>query len=125
MNKRVVGTLLSVLAVSAASVAHADDAWTQGSTHFTLDAGLAGGGDKLFTYIDTNGNSHSLRAGDALFSDVGVQHNFADSAWSLRATAGVSVWGESFKTPSNGDVNVTFVYLPVNLLGIYTVGNSH
>lgn len=125
MNKRILAALLAVLAGSLAFSVHADDAWTPDSTHLSLDAGLAAGGDKLFGYIDTNGDSHSLHAGDSLFSDVGVQHNFGDSAWSLRASAGFSVWGESFKTPTNGDVNVTFVYLPVNLLGIYSVGNNH
>ena len=125
MNKRILAAVLAVIAGALVTAAHADDAWIPGSTHLTLEGGLATGGDKLFTYTDTNGHDHSLHAGDAFFTDVGVQHNFADSAWSLRASAGFSVWTESFTTPSNGDVNVSFVYLPVNLLGVYSVGNNH
>src|SRR5690348_5612731 len=120
MNKRVVGTLLSVLAVSAASVAHADDAWSPGSTHLSLEGGLAAGGDKLATVIDTGGGTHDIHAGNSLFSNVGVQHNFGTSDFSLRATAGFSYTGVSAS-----NANISFTYLPVNLLGIYSVGNSH
>jgi len=125
MKKGILGIFAFLLAAGCMTPVQANDGWDPSSTHFTLDAGLAAGGDKLVTVFTTDGKSHTIYAGDALYSDVGVQHNFADSAWSLRGTAGVSVWAESFKTPSNGDVNVSFVYLPVNLLGIYSIGDNH
>ena len=120
MNKRILGALLGMLAGSLVSTAQAGDTWGPGSTGLSLEGGLAAGGDKLVTITDSNGDTHSIYAGNALYSDVGVQHNFADSAWSVRATGGFAFTAQSYS-----NATVSFAYLPVNLLGIYSVGNSH
>jgi len=120
MKKGSIGTLAFLIAVSCMTSVRADNAWDPGSTHLALEGGLAAGGDKLATVVDTSGGTHSIYAGDAIYTDVGVQHNFGDSSWSLRATGGFSFTGV---TASNA--NVTFAYVPVNLLAIYSVDNGH
>lgn len=120
MKNGIVTALAFVLAAGCATSVQANDAWDPGTTHLTLEGGLAGGGDKLVTVFDTSGGSHSIYAGNAIFSDVGVQHNFADSAWSLRATGGFSFTGVAAS-----NATITFAYVPVNLLAIYSTGNHH
>lgn len=120
MNKRIAAALLGIWAGSLASMAQANDAWMPGSTGLSLEGGLAAGGDKLVTVTTTSGETHSIYAGNAIYSDIGVQHNFAGSAWSVRATGGFSFTGQSYS-----NATVTFAYVPVDLLGIYSVGNSH
>ena len=120
MNKRILAALLGVLAGSLVSTAYAGDAWAPGATGLSLEAGLTFGGDKLVAITDTNGDTHSLYAGNSIFSDVGVQHNFGASGWSLRATGGFAFTGQSYS-----NATISFAYVPVNLLGIYSVGNNH
>lgn len=120
MNKRILAALLGVLTGCLVSTAYAGDAWEPGTTGLSLEGGLAAGGDKLAALMDTDGKTHNIYAGNAIYSDVGVQHNFAGSAWSLRATGGFSFTAQEFQNAS-----VSFAYLPVNLLGIYSVGNNH
>lgn len=120
MNKHILAALLGLLACVTLSTAWAGDAWAPGTTGLALEGGLAGGGDKLVTVTDTNGDTHSIYAGNAIYTDVGVQHNFADTAWSLRATGGFSFYSQSYT-----NATISFDYIPVDVLGIYSVGNSH
>ncbi|HEY3644542.1 MAG TPA: hypothetical protein VGM16_04320 [Gammaproteobacteria bacterium] len=120
MNKHIGAALLGVLAVCLVTTAQASDPWAPGATGLSLEAGLTAGGDKLVTITDTNGDTKSLYAGNSLFTDVGVQHNFGDSGWSLRATGGFAADAQSYS-----NANVSFAYVPVNVLGIYSVGNNH
>ena len=120
MNKRIVGALLGILAGSLVSAAHADDAWKPDSTHLSLEVGLTAGGDKLVAVTDNSGKTKSIYAGNSLFTDVGVQHNFADSVWSLRATGGLASSGQT-----DNSADLSFGYAPVNVLGIYSLGNNH
>jgi len=120
MKKGIMGMLAFLLATGCMSSVQANNGWDPGTTHLSLEGGLAAGGDKLATVIDTGGGTHNIYAGNAIFTDAGVQHNFGDSGWSLRATGGFSFTGV---TASNA--TITFSYVPVNVLGIYSVGNSH
>ena len=85
-----------------------------------VDAGLGFGGDKLVTVFYTNGDSQSIYAGDGLFSDFGVQHNFTDTDWSFKATAGFDTWAAS-----GHHSDVTFTRYPVDALALYTFGYNH
>ena len=120
MKNGFITALAFVLSAGCATCVQANDAWDPGTTHLSLEGGLAGGGDKLITVFDASGGSHSIYAGNALFSDAGIQHNFADSAWSLRATGGFAFTGT---TADNA--NPAFIYLPVNVLAIYSTGDNH
>ena len=119
MNKRILGALLGMLAGLLVSTAHAGDGWEADSTHMLLDAGIGAGGDKLATVTFTDGSTQSLYAGNGVFADFGVQHNFA-SNWSLKASLGFDVDTVAAK---NG--NISFTRFPLDVLAIYSVGNSH
>ena len=110
---------LCLLALNSA-LAFGDEGYTPGTTKMTVDGGFSGGGDKLATVIYTNGDTRSIYAGDGLFGDFGVQHNFADTDWSLKGTLGFDYWAV---TASNA--TTTFVRYPLDVLAIYNIGRSH
>jgi hypothetical protein len=119
MNKRILGALLGILAGSLAPIAHADDGWAADSTHMLLDAGIGAGGDKIATAIFTDGSTKSLYAGNGVFADFGVQHDFS-SDWSLKATLGFDI-----DTIAAKNANISFTRVPLDVLAIYSAGNSH
>ena len=94
--------------------------FTPGTMRVALDAGLAGGGDKLATVTFTDGSTKSINAGDALFVDIGFLHNFAASDWSLKGTIGYAVTSVH---ASNGDF--TFDRYPLDLIAIFSHGDHH
>ena len=110
---------LCLLALNSA-LAFGDEGYTPGTTKMTVDGGFSGGGDKLATVIYTNGDTRSIYAGDGLFGDFGVQHNFADTDWSLKGTLGFDYWAV---TASNA--TTTFARYPLDVLAIYNIGRSH
>ena len=119
MHKRIAAALLGILAGSLASIAQADDGWAADSTHMLLDAGIGAGGDKIATVTFTDGSTESLYAGNGVFADFGVQHNFA-SDWSVKASLGFDIDAIAAK-----NANISFTRLPLDLLAIYSASNSH
>lgn len=97
-----------------------DYGWEPGTTRAAVDGGFAFGGDKLVTVTYNNGDTKTLYAGDGLYGDLGVQHNFADSGWSLKATAGFD-----YTAAAGSNATVSFNRYPLDLLAIYSVGRSH
>ncbi len=98
----------------------ADDAYEPGTTHPTLDLGANVGGDKLAAYNPLVGGHDAVYAGKSLSFDFGVQHNFADSDWSLKATAGVQ---RGFIPTHTGWP--TFTRYPLDLLLLDNHGRWH
>ncbi len=122
MQKGILTALTGALCLLAFSPAQAfdDDGWISGTTHMVVDGGLGFGGDKLVTVVYTNGNTNTIDAGDGLYGDFGVQHNFTDTDWSFKATAGFDSWAAS-----GHHADVTFTRYPVDLLALYTIGYNH
>lgn len=122
MKKTILGVLLGAAGLLALTAARADNTefFTPGTTKLALDAGAAGGGDKLATIIFTNGDQKDINAGDAVFVDAGVLHNFADSNWSFKGTVGYS-----FITVHADNGDSTFDRMPIDLLAIYSHGDHH
>lgn len=89
MKKKILAALIGALCCLALSTSWADDDYAPGTTHPTLDLGVAFGGDKLATENAFIGGHNTLYAGKSLYFDFGVQHNLDDTDWSLKATAGV------------------------------------
>lgn len=111
---------LCLLALSPARADWSDFGWEPGTTRAAVDAGLAFGGDKLVTVTYSNGDTKSIYAGDGLFAGFGVQHNFADSDWSLKAAASFD-----YAAASGSNATVSFNRYPLDLLAIYSIGRSH
>jgi hypothetical protein len=122
MQKGILTALTGAICLLAFSPAQAfdEDGWIPGTTHLVVDAGLGFGGDKLVTVFYTNGDSQSIYAGDGLFGDFGVQHNFTDTDWSFKATVGFDSWAAS-----GHHADVTFTRYPVDALALYTFGYNH
>jgi|GEM_PF-4486488 len=120
MFKGILAALLGALCFCVLPLAQADDGFTPGSTHMTVDGGIGAGGDKLATVTFTDGSTQSLYAGNGLFADFGVQHNFAASDWSLKATFGFNVDAVAAK-----NANTSFTRAPLDVLAIYSHGNNH
>ena len=122
MKKTILGVLLGATSLLALTAARADNTefFVPGTTKVALDAGVAGGGDKLATIIYTNGDQKDINAGDAVFADIGVLHNFADSNWSFKGTNGYS-----FITVHASNNDSTFSRVPIDLLAIYSHGDHH
>lgn len=111
---------LCLLALTPARADFGDYGWAPGSTRMAVDSGIGGGGDKLVTVTYTNGDTRTLYAGDGLYADLGVQHNFADSDWSLKASVGFD-----YTAASGSNATVSFNRYPLDLLAIYSIGRSH
>lgn len=122
MNKGILGALLGVLSFGFFSSAYAfnDDAFTPGTTHATVDAGFDFGGDKLVTAIFTDGSTKTLHAGDGLFTDVGMQHNFDGSDWSFKGTLGIK-----YNAVRASNATISFTRYPLDLLALYSYGRHH
>ena len=123
MNKGPLAASLGALSLIVLTPAHADWSdygWEPGTTRAAVDAGVGGGGDKLVVVTYSDGGTKTIYAGDGFYADMGVQHNFADSAWSLKATAG---FDDAAAAGSNA--TVSFNRYPLDLLAIYSAGRSH
>jgi hypothetical protein len=112
------GTALTLCLIS--STALAEDDYHPGTTHGTVDVGVLFGGDKLAERTYVLGGTDSVYAGKAVFADIGVLHDFADSDWSLKGTVGIQ---SGFSAGLGSDV--TFTRYPVDLVALYNVGNQH
>jgi hypothetical protein len=111
----------SALALCLASPAVlADDDWLPGTTHFTLDAGLLFGGDKLAERTYVLGGTDTVYAGKGVIADLGILHDFSDSAWALKGTVGIQ---SGFSAGLGSDIS--FTRYPVELVALYSVGNQH
>ena len=115
MRKGILAALAAVSTLLVPISAWADDT-SPSSTHLTLDAGLAFGGDKLATVYYTNGNSKTLRAGDAIYGAVGFEHDFGVN-WGFKSSLGYSF---TSAVATNGDT--TFDRFPLDLLAVYNSG---
>ncbi|HEV2111806.1 MAG TPA: hypothetical protein VGT99_10670 [Gammaproteobacteria bacterium] len=123
MTKGILAALtgsLCLLALSPARADLGDYGWEPGTTRMAVDGGIGGGGDTLVTVQYSNGDTKTIHAGDGLYGDLGVQHNFADSAWSIKATAGFD-----YAAASGSNATVSFERYPLDLLAIYSIGRSH
>lgn len=109
----------SLLVFGSAQADVGDDGWTPGD-HWVMDAGINGGGDTLATINWSDDTTSGIYAGNGLFGDFGMQRNFADTDWSLKATLGFDY---NFVSGSNG--RITFNRYPLDLLAIYSSGDSH
>lgn len=99
----------------------ADDDYQPGTTHPTVDIGVTVGGDRVATrHYTLFGGTDSVYAGKSLFFDFGVQHNFEDSPWSLKATAGIA---SGFTVGSGSDISLT--RYPLDFLFLYNVERQH
>jgi hypothetical protein len=112
------GSALALCLVSSAVLA--DDDWLPGTTHFTLDAGLVFGGDKLAERTYVLGGTDSVYAGKGVIADLGLLHDFSDSAWALKGTIGIQ---SGFSAGFGSDIS--FTRYPVELVALYSVGNQH
>lgn len=112
--------LAAALCLLAFGQVRADDDYEPGTTHPTLDLGVHVGGDKLATYNPLFGGHDTLYAGKSLSVDFGVQHNFAGSDWSLKATAGEQ---EGFIPTHTG--GPTFTRYPLDILLLDNQGRWH
>jgi len=121
MSKGILAALMGAFCLLAFNNAQAFGGdYTPGTTPMVVDAGLSGGGDKLETVIFTNGDTRTIYAGNGLFADFGVQHNFVDTHWSLKATAGFDFW-----SVAASNATITFRRYPLDLLALYNIGDNH
>ena len=120
MLKGMLAASAALLCLLALGPVLADDDYEPGTTHPTIDLGANVGGDKLATYNPLFGGHDTLYAGKSLSADFGVQHNLADTDWSLKATAGFDYWAA---TASNA--TITFRRYPLDLLALYNIGDNH
>ncbi|HKV96400.1 MAG TPA: hypothetical protein VJR90_02785 [Gammaproteobacteria bacterium] len=114
---------LSVLGLLAPVAAHADQFGPEppaSLTHFTFDAGVTGGGDKLVQVDFSDGSSQSLYAGDSGYLDVGVLQDFGDPHWSLKGTLGYA-----YAAVNGSNATISFSHVPLEVTGLYNLGNNH
>jgi len=111
---------VALLCLAALGSARADGSYEPSNTGPVLDVGVAFGGDKLATENSLFGGHETIYAGKSLYADFGVQHNFSDSDWSLRATAGVQ---RGF--PPGHPSSPTFTRYPLDLLMLYNQDHWH
>jgi hypothetical protein len=90
------------------------------STHFTLDAGLTGGGDKLATVTFTDGSTKSIYAGNAIFGDMGFLTDFGASNWSFKGTLGYAYTAIVAK-----NATISFSRFPLDAIAVYSYGRNH
>jgi hypothetical protein len=119
MNKTLSLVACAVLACLPCA-AQAEDDYLPGTTHFTVDAGVLFGGDKLAERTYVLGGTDSVYAGKGVFADLGVLHDFAGSGWALKGTVGIQ---SGFSAGFGSDI--TFTRYPIDLVALYTVGNQH
>lgn len=125
MHKQILAAILGLTSLTAFATARAQDMSAPYSppsppVHFTLDAGLTGGGDKLATVTFTDGSTQSIYAGNSIYADLGFMARLGASPWTLKGTLGYAYTGV---TASNANVN--FTYYPLDVLAIYNYGNHH
>ena len=121
MSKGILTALMGAFCLLTFNTARAFGGdYTPGTTPMVVDAGLSGGGDKLVTLVYTNGDTNTIYAGDGLFGDFGIQQNFADSHWSIKATAGFDYWAASAS-----NATISFTRYPLDVLALYNIGDSH
>jgi hypothetical protein len=122
MSKGILAALLGVCCLCALDTAQAFDdfGYYPGTTRMVADAGIAAGGDKLETVVFNNGDTRDIYAGDGLLADFGVQHNFAYSNWSLKATVGFD-----YRGVNASNANISFTRYPLDLIALYNVGSQH
>lgn len=122
MFKGISAALLGVCSLCAFGTAQAFDdfGYYPGTTRMVVDAGLTGGGDKLATVVYTNGDTNTIYAGNGLIADFGVQHNFAYSNWSLKATVGFD-----YTAATASNATISFTRYPVDVLLLYNMGRQH
>ena len=120
MLKGTLAALTGALCLLAFNSAQADDDYAPGTTPLVIDVGLSAGGDKIATKTHLIGGTDTLYAGDAVFFDLGVQHNFADTDWSAKITGGLDLGllGAS-------DSDSAFIRNPLDILALYNRGNHH
>ena len=114
---------LGALSLLAATAARADQFGPQGPpsfTHFTFDAGITGGGDKLVVVNFSDGSSQSLYAGDSVYFDLGVMQDFGNPHWSIQGTLGYAYTGVSAS-----NATISFSHIPLEVTGLYNLGNNH
>ncbi|MGB9429680.1 MAG: hypothetical protein WCC11_07375 [Gammaproteobacteria bacterium] len=113
--------VLSVLGMLAWLPAHADQSGPDSfATHFTVDAGITGGGDKLAVVTFTDGSTKSIYAGNAVFADLGFLQDFGTSNWSLKATLGYA-----YTSVAASNATVSFSHFPLDVIGLYSFGRNH
>jgi len=120
MLKGMLAASAALLCLLALGPVLADDDYEPGTTHPTIDLGANVGGDKLATYNPLFGGHDTLYAGKSLSADFGVQHNLADTDWSLKATAGIE---KGFIPTHTG--GPTFTRYPLDLLLLDNHGRWH
>lgn len=112
--------LTAVLLSCLCATAQAEDDYLPDTTHFTVDAGVLFGGDKIAERTYALGGTDSVYAGKGVFADVGVLHDFADSDWAFKGTVGIH---DGFSSGFGSDIN--FKRYPVDLVALYNYGNQH
>ena len=119
-SKTILAAMTGALCLLGPGMASADDGYAPGTTPLAIDFGFTAGGDKLATKTHDIGGTDTLYAGDGVFFDIGVQHNFADTDWSGKITAGVDLGllGAS-------DSDSVFIRNPLDILAVYNRGNHH
>ena len=120
MGKAGLIALTAALCLLGFGRVRADEAYDPGTSHPTLEVAANVGGDKLATYNPLFGGHDTLYAGKSLAVDFGVQHNFAGSDWSLKATAGIQ---KGFIPTHTG--GPTFTRYPLDLLLLDNQGRWH
>lgn len=122
MSKGILAALIGVASLFAFNTAQAfnDYGYYGGQTRMAVDVGFTGGGDALATVVYNNGNTQTIYAGDGLLADFGIQHNFAYSDWSLKATVGIDYW-----SVGSYGTDISFTRYPVDVLMLYNMGRSH
>jgi hypothetical protein len=115
-------TALGMTAAMLLGTAHAADVSDNASdqTRAVMDLGIARGGDKVVGAHFFIGGNSSIHAGDAYYGDVGLLHNFQDSNWSIKVTAGYSFAA----IPGYGG-DFSFKRFPLEGLAIYNLDRQH
>ncbi|MGH8283629.1 MAG: hypothetical protein ACRESE_07255 [Gammaproteobacteria bacterium] len=121
MRTHWLAVLFGVFAALMMFSAHADPGDTgYSNTHFTVDAGIAGGSDKLATVTFTNGDTKSIYAGNAVYGDLGFLTNFGASHWSFNGTLGYA-----YTAVVASNATISFSRFPLDVIGIYNLGRNH
>ena len=112
--------LAALLLTCLCATARADQDYLPGTTHFTVDAGVLFGGDKLAERDYVLGGNDSVYAGKGLFADLGVLHDLAGTDWALKGTVGIH---DGFSSGFGSDIS--FKRYPFDLVALYNQGHQH